>query len=440
MKRNLLISLLMVSALFALNSCKKEYLVEVKGTVNGYVRAYYTNEALSGVVVRIIVDDQTILKDSTDANGYYSISNVPSGYFPIVFSKTGYATYRSQIGIDSPNEVSNTTNGKKQSYKYGDTKDVDMSPLTGKINGRVTDDASDSPIANATVVVKVETNSAYSYDKLETVTYNTTTDANGKYSFINLPMGYTINVIAYSGAASGAAASLDLKNMLYSVTPKLLDIRISEEELYLVNYTGKGTSTSYSKLDTTTTSIILTFSENISEAFTKGKGGYIKLIAGGENVLCSVAYSGATATITLPAGTLASGTTYTISYLVYATEIKSANDDVTFRTKQRPASIASTVAALAFADPNFQVTNMPAISGMPTGTLLDFDVYHKSPSDDRLDFRLVSGTSVSGTATQRVISKIGGFAPGQYYVVPKVTGLDGVTVYGVPSAPATRPN
>jgi len=388
------------------------------------------------VLVRLVVNDQTTLKDSTDASGYYSISGIPSGYYWIIFSKTGYATVRANVYITVPNDVANTTNGKKQSFDYGDIQDAALAPVTGKINGLVT--LNGAPAASANVIANVDDYFASSTCSLEPAYYTTTTDANGAYSFSNLPVGCTITCTAYSGNASGSNAGSAL-GLGQTITPLHVgNIAISEEELYLLSYTGQGTNV---KIDTTTASIVLTFSENISEAITKSKtDGHVKITAGSNDVLTTATYSGQTITLTLTAGTLTSKQTYTIDFKVYASDNKFAQGTPTFTTKERSAVIAATVATLAYTDPNLIVTSLPAITGMPSGKLLDFDVYYKSIYSDQMDFRkIATGTPIGTTTTMTIGPPSGGYLPGSYYVVPKVTGLDGVTVYGVPSNVAVRP-
>ena len=71
-------------------------------------------------------------------------------------------------------------------------------------------------------------------------------------------------------------------------------------------------------------------------------------------------------------------------------------------------------------------------SGVHAGTPPMFDVYFKPSNSDQTDFRIVdpSGYAQTGTTT---ITLTGTFTSGSYYVVPKATGFDGITVYGLPS-------
>jgi hypothetical protein len=439
MKRNLLISLLLVGTIFALNSCKKEYLVEVKGTVSGNVREYYTNQALSGVLVRIVSDDKTMLKDSTDASGYFSISGVPSGYHYAIFSKAGYATVRGYVEIESPDEVANTTKKDKPSYHYGQIIDAELAPLTGKADGVVT--LPSGAAASGVNIVAYFSDYGYNGLQLEPALYSTTTDGNGLYSFANLPLNTSVTFTAYNTTASGSSTAADL-TFLQASNPSHNDISMSDEALYLINFTGKGGSDVY--VDTAATSIVLTFSENINQAISESKNSnnavwITSVSAGGAKLLTSTAYSSNIVTITLPAGSLARGTDYYIHYNVYSSDTKNANGTGSFKTTDKGASIAKTAATLTYTDPNIVVSNLPAITGMPAGTVLDFDVYYRAYGDDLLDYRKITVGAITGT-TNRTIQASGAFAPGRYYVIPKVTGLNGITVYGIPSNVTERPN
>src|ERR1035437_9948275 len=152
MKRNLFFSLLVMCAIVTLSSCKKEYLVDVTGSVTGVSRDYVTSQPVSGVTVSLVLSNKTLVKSTTDTLGYYTIAGVPVGDYTVLFSKNGYATTRTTIHVQPSNAVQNTTTGKKQSYQIGIVDDAVLYPLSGKINGTVTNSDGES-VKGATVIL-----------------------------------------------------------------------------------------------------------------------------------------------------------------------------------------------------------------------------------------------------------------------------------------------
>jgi methionine-rich copper-binding protein CopC len=297
-----------------------------------------------------------------------------------------------------------------------------MSQTIGKLTGLVTLYGAD--VNSATVVLAFNNNNL----QYEPALYTTTT-SNGVYSFGNIPLGADFIVTAYNSTAT-ASASVSGLDMTNSVTPYTADLDMSESKLTLVNYTGKGDNV---KVDTTVSSIVLTFSEPVKSDITAAHGGYVYISTGSKKVFATVVYNANTITLNLPTG-LSSGTTYTIYYDVYATDNKSASDSPTFTTKEKGAIIAAITPQLTTVNAtNIIINNIPSVTGgIHAGTLPTFDVYFKPSNSDQTDFRIIdpSGYSQSGTTT---ITLAGAFTSGSYYVVPKATGFDGVTVYGTPS-------
>jgi hypothetical protein len=428
MKRNVVFSLLVVMcAILTFSSCKKqEYLVGVTGSVTGVARDYVTSQPLSGVTVSVVLSDKTVLKDSTDAQGYYTIVGVPVGKYDVTFSKSGYATMHDQIELNADQE---TTLGKKQSYQLGVTCDVIMPQMIGKLTGVVTFNGANAN--GATVVLAFNGNNTYYEPSL----YTTSTSKDGVYSFTNVPLGMSITVTAYNSSASGSAS---VSGLSYgeSVVPYSQDITLSASALTLVNYTGKGTSTAGIKLDTAVTSIKLTFSENVSADTTVAHGGRVYITVGGIAILTeSPSYSGNTVTLTLK-GNLSSNTTYDINYNVYATSHKSTSGTVSFTTKEKGAIITGTATLTRVSATEIDITGFPTVSGgVSLGTLATYDIYYKTKIGNDTEYRNIT-SDITQTPTPGLVTlkhTAGNFPLGFYYVVPKVTGFDGNTVYGAPS-------
>ena len=154
----------------------------------------------------------------------------------------------------------------------------------------------------------------------------------------------------------------------------------------------------------------------------------------GTEVLTTATYNGNTITLNIVGGALVSNTYYWYDYSIYASDNNStSSSSYGFYTKEQHAVISSLQANIAVTASQITVNNVPAVSGgVKPGTVVDFDVYYKPNNNEgQTEYRKISFTGITGTAT-RIIT--GTFATGTYYVVPKVTGFDGVTVYGVSSS------
>ncbi|MHC9539176.1 MAG: carboxypeptidase regulatory-like domain-containing protein [Vulcanimicrobiota bacterium] len=161
------------------------------GTVQGTVTDQTTSAKLSGVTVSI-----GTLTTTTDANGAYTIQNVPAGTQTIAATKTGYTAVSSSVSVTA----GQTT-----------TKNISMSPGTaqvGTVQGTVTDQTTSAKLSGVSVAIG---------------TLTATTDANGAYTIQNVPAGtQTITATktgytAVSSSVSVTAGQTTTKNI--SMTP-----------------------------------------------------------------------------------------------------------------------------------------------------------------------------------------------------------------------------
>ncbi|MDD3328251.1 MAG: SdrD B-like domain-containing protein, partial [Zoogloea sp.] len=135
---------------------------------------------------------------TTDANGNYLFTGLRPGTYSVQFDKTtlpaGYSFTTANTGSDASDSDASVTDGKTaqtvlDSGESDRTWDAGIVANPGTITGSVLEDTDndnvgDTPMAGVTVVLK---------DPNGNTVATTTTDANGNYSFPNVPAGnYTI--------------------------------------------------------------------------------------------------------------------------------------------------------------------------------------------------------------------------------------------------------
>ena len=152
---------------------------------------------VAGVVVRLYNANGDLVDGpvATDTNGNYLFTDLRPGTYSVQFDKTtlpaGYSFTSANVGSDVSDSDANPADGKTvqtvlDSGESDKTWDAGLVANPGAITGTVLEDldhngTGDTPIAGVTVVLK---------DPLtNTVIQTTTTDANGNYSFNNVPVG-----------------------------------------------------------------------------------------------------------------------------------------------------------------------------------------------------------------------------------------------------------
>lgn len=413
MKKKFEILLLAIATIAVINSCNKEYLIKVTGSLSGVVKDNTTGTYIKGAVVRVIAgSDSSKYMDSTDINGLYTITDIPLGDYQVLFSKKGYATIRSSITVQPVYEdgTSKTSSSKKQSYSVGIIEDASLSPLIGKAFGLIT--YYNAPAVGVTVKA---------YTDFENLIFTTTTDSSGYYSFTGLPLADYITFTSSSNNASGSATAYI--GIGTDVQPRDVNtIDLTENSLTLLSYTGEGTDV----LVDTSANIELIFSENVSEAITEKLGGYIRLTNGFTTVAAEVTYSNNKIIIN-PIGSLNVGSSYTVDLKVYASEVKSYSGSFYFSTVDRalgtitgPTTIAINQVVGTF---YLQVTIKPVST-----SIINYDIYAQKPGDN--DFLLLGSSDMTGDGyniDDDYLFPIGT----KFYVVPYIN-FNGV-VYGTPS-------
>ncbi|MDP4210090.1 MAG: carboxypeptidase regulatory-like domain-containing protein [Bacteroidota bacterium] len=359
MKRFSILFLFICFLTVLLYSCQKDFVASGPGEISGVV----TDHNNDPIKVEVSVDNNAI-KDSTNASGYYYISGLTVGKHYISFSKKGYASFGQSITVSHSSAESSSTNGA--SSEVAVTQNISLSAINGKARGRVLG-KNNEPVPNAKVI-------AY-YDGFYPMADSITTDAHGVFSFAMLPLNSSVSFIAYDSTRTATGSMNWIVEPTSSETEKDLGtITISEIALRLIAYTGQGSMTGAADalVDTTSSVLTLTFSDNISEGLTKLRGGYVKLC--GVEKDATVVYFGKKITIT-PVNNLGANRIYYIQYKVYASDIKnSSNSSLYFRTKPK-ATVNSNAAVISI----IAGTNAKSLHLVtPCTGASDYTVYYKT--------------------------------------------------------------
>ena len=135
---------------------------------------------ISGITMQLKSGSTVVATTTTDANGKFSFTNIPTG------------TYTVHEVIDSGALYYCESNDKSITVTYNNTASVSFKNIrkTGSISGQKSS-SDGGGISGITMQLKSGS----------TVVATTTTDANGKFSFTNIPTGtYTVHEVIDSGA------------------------------------------------------------------------------------------------------------------------------------------------------------------------------------------------------------------------------------------------
>ncbi|WP_347250248.1 SdrD B-like domain-containing protein, partial [Zoogloea sp.] len=148
---------------------------------------------VQGVKVSLLdAAGNVVTTQTTDASGNYLFTSLKPGTYSVQFDKTtlptGYVFTSKDVGSDATDSDADTSTGKTiqtvlDSGESDKTWDAGIVANPGSISGTVREDVDnndtgDTPIAGVTVELK---------DSTGTVVQTTTTDANGNYTFNNVP-------------------------------------------------------------------------------------------------------------------------------------------------------------------------------------------------------------------------------------------------------------
>lgn len=176
------------------NATANVALAPIPGAIAGVVTNATNGTPLAGASVSTQPPTTTV---TTNAQGQYSIANVPPGTYTVNVSLAGYSSNSGAATVAS--SLTTTTN-------------VALTPLPGSITGLITDASTGQPIAGASVSTAPATSTV-------------TTNAQGQYTIPNVPAGnYTVTATrtGYSPASGpvtvppGQAAT---RNLAMSTQP-----------------------------------------------------------------------------------------------------------------------------------------------------------------------------------------------------------------------------
>ncbi|HOP05883.1 MAG TPA: hypothetical protein PLF13_01190 [candidate division Zixibacteria bacterium] len=192
---------------------------EVIGSVQGIVTSTYDNSVLSGVTVTWTKNDQSFTY-ATNAAGYYLIDDsLSSGYYELTFTLTGYTIINATVYIPTIEEIRGSTSDEAAGdEEYMETMNVQLYPMTATVTGTIYTAMPDMPAAagkdapimaqddfdpavglaaGVDVVLDYSTLLGYYYEdsyyyysdaRFQVNKYNATTDANGVFTFNNVPL------------------------------------------------------------------------------------------------------------------------------------------------------------------------------------------------------------------------------------------------------------
>jgi len=164
-----------------------EYTGEGHGSITGKVSDKATDEPLAGANVMVA---GTPLGAASDIEGYYRISNVPVGVHTVRSEYIGYRPVRMlniPVFINSTSKVNFALNS--EALELGVTEIAYTGEGHGSITGKVSDKATDEPLAGANVMV-------------EGTPLGAASDAGGYYRISNVPVGVHAVICSYIGYES----------------------------------------------------------------------------------------------------------------------------------------------------------------------------------------------------------------------------------------------
>lgn len=160
------------------NATANVTLTPVPGTIAGVVTNVSTGNPLAGASVSTQPPTATV---TTNAQGQYSIANVPPGTYAVNVSLSGFSSSSGTATVSSAQTA--TTN-------------VALTPLPGSITGLITDASTGQPIAGASVSTAPATSTV-------------TTNAQGQYSIPNVAAGnYTVTATRTGYAAANGPVTV----------------------------------------------------------------------------------------------------------------------------------------------------------------------------------------------------------------------------------------
>ncbi len=334
-----LITAAILVAMISLAGCQKMEIVKVVGFIQGHAFDGNTNTPLDSVKVVWMVAG---VKDSVTATADdgYLIKDLPQGDYSIWCSKANYTTVVTNIAIQNT-DISTTTVRGGENKEQVITYNPNLYPLNAGLHGRLykNENGINIPIAGATV--QIDYNGAYrddeeSYRFIPNL-YQATTDADGYYTFSNIPatrgeirfLDYTdTNGEVYSYTASNSVFLQSGQNIAYQ---NIYMSRVTDQ--IRLTATNLWTAPNESNEDfAVADDITLTFNKNVNETNTTNLGYVYLENSAGALIASTITYTDNVITIN-PDEDLSENTWYRVRYDVYSDqEYDNTSSTITFRT------------------------------------------------------------------------------------------------------------
>ncbi len=311
MKRLLLIG--SVAAIIAV-SCTKDQLVLVNGIIHGYVRDYYNSEYLSGATIEYQVNEET-LSVTSDSTGYFTITGLVPGDYTLMVSHPGYLSEDVYAWIEPLYNATTVKGGDK--VDYVENVEANLPALNASISGTVKKYIGPDNILRPASdhMVTVQTNSNY-FPRL----MSTTTNAQGEFSFENVPAAYVqIYIYPISDVDNyyqgNAYASVYLQPEAHYVFNPVMNRY--DAGIYLTSSSLDAGNGVYRDNVSINENIVLNFNLNVSKDQTMTYG-YITLTGVTLDPEADITFSGSSVTIDPPTD-LTPDTDYTLNFAIYST-------------------------------------------------------------------------------------------------------------------------
>lgn len=347
-----LITAAFLVAMISLAGCQKMEIVKIVGFIQGNAFDGNTNAPLDSVKITWSVAG---VKDSVTAsadNGYL-IENLPMGNYSIWCSKANYTTVVTEISIENM-DLSNTVVRGGESTEQIVTYNPNLYPLNAGVHGRLykNENGVNIPIAGATVQIDYNGNYRDDEESYRFVPnlYQATTDADGYYTFTNVPATYgVIHFLDYTDANGETYSTGNIINVYLQSGQNL-----ANQNMYMYRLTDGIRLTATNLWSATNVSnenfavaddITLTFNKNVDETNTT-KLGYVYLEnnSTGASIAATITYTDNLITIN-PSEDLSENTWYRMRYNVYsAQEYDNTSNTITFKTVDNatiPAQVTS---------------------------------------------------------------------------------------------------
>jgi hypothetical protein len=335
-----LITAAVLVALISLAGCQKMEVIKVVGYIQGHVFDGNTNQVLDSVkVVWSVAGKQDSLTATADDG--FAIDGLPQGNYSLMCSKAGYTTVVYKVNIDNIDLGSTTVRGGANKEQIV-TVDPNLYPLNSGLHGRLYKTLNGTKVPAVGVLVVLDYNY---YNKQEDESYRfvpnlyqTTTDADGYFSFTNVPATYLYFRIPAFTDENGESFNDYSRNLSLDgasdISMGIINLSNQSDPIQLINSNAWSATNEGTNNFAVGDDITLTFNKNVDETVTINKNGGVWLYDDNWNeVAVTVTYANNVITVN-PDDDLIAGKQYNIEWDVYSSlDYDNDNDDFNFRTE-----------------------------------------------------------------------------------------------------------